>query len=92
MEQARRDLMEAEEKLAIKREEEKNNRAVMNGKWEELRSKETLLKESFISFNKVIIELAIIRWANTLFRILKHLKIILTKCLKLDVLIIKNSC
>ncbi|XP_004922729.1 coiled-coil domain-containing protein 42 homolog [Bombyx mandarina] len=56
MEQARRDLMEAEEKLAIKREEEKNNRAVMNGKWEELRSKETLLKESFISFNKFIRE------------------------------------
>lgn len=53
MEQARRDLMEADEKLAEKRIEEKKNRSVMDAKWEELRTKEMLLKESFISFNKV---------------------------------------
>ncbi|XP_068623317.1 coiled-coil domain-containing protein 42 homolog [Battus philenor] len=56
MEQARRDLMEAEEKLASKREEEKANRVIMDAKWQELRQKETLLKESFISFNKFIRE------------------------------------
>ncbi|KAM3959505.1 coiled-coil domain-containing protein 42 homolog [Aphomia sociella] len=56
MEQARRDLMEADEKLAIKREEEKKNRTVMDAKWEDLRTKEMLLKESFISFNKFIRE------------------------------------
>ncbi|XP_048482465.1 coiled-coil domain-containing protein 42 homolog [Plutella xylostella] len=56
MEHARRDLMEAEEKLAIKREEEKQNRQIMDAKWEELRAKELLLKESFISFNKFIRE------------------------------------
>ncbi|KAJ0172906.1 hypothetical protein K1T71_011082 [Dendrolimus kikuchii] len=56
MEQARRDLMEAEEKLAEKREEEKKNRAIMDSKWEDLRNKELLLKESFISFNKFIRE------------------------------------
>lgn len=54
MEQARRDLMQADEKLAQKREEEKKNREVMDAKWEDLRTKEILLKESFISFNKVI--------------------------------------
>lgn len=59
MEHARRDLMEAEEKLAIKREEEKQNRQIMDTKWEELRAKELLLKESFISFNKVSILLLI---------------------------------
>lgn len=53
MEQARRDLMDADEKLALKREEESRNRALMNTKWDELRNKEMLLKESFISFNKV---------------------------------------
>lgn len=53
MEQARRDLMEADEKLVLKREEEKENRVVMDAKWLELREKEMLLKESFISFNKV---------------------------------------
>lgn len=53
MEQARRDLMDAEEKLAEKREEEKQNRSVMDEKWKDLREKELLLKESFISFNKV---------------------------------------
>ncbi|KAG6464996.1 hypothetical protein O3G_MSEX014868 [Manduca sexta] len=56
MEQARRDLMEAEEKLTEKREEEKKNRLVMDAKWAELRNKEMLLKESFISFNKFIRE------------------------------------
>ncbi|XP_063368535.1 coiled-coil domain-containing protein 42 homolog [Cydia amplana] len=56
MEQARRDLMEAEEKLAEKREEEARNRAAMDIKWGELRAKELLLKESFISFNKFIRE------------------------------------
>lgn len=53
MEQARRDLMEADEKLALKRNEEKENRRMMDEKWKELREKEMLLKESFISFNKV---------------------------------------
>lgn len=53
MEQARRDLMEADEKLAHKREEERINRKAMDAKWRELREKEMLLKESFISFNKV---------------------------------------
>ncbi|KAF9417436.1 hypothetical protein HW555_005439 [Spodoptera exigua] len=52
MEQARRDLME----LALKREEEKRNRIIMDAKWEDLRKKENLLKESFISFNKFIRE------------------------------------
>ncbi|KAL0867508.1 hypothetical protein ABMA27_008291 [Loxostege sticticalis] len=56
MEQARRDLMQADEKLALKREEEKKNREVMDAKWEDLRTKEILLKESFISFNKFIRE------------------------------------
>ncbi|XP_013145911.1 PREDICTED: coiled-coil domain-containing protein 42 homolog [Papilio polytes] len=56
MEQARRDLMEADEKLVLKREEEKENRVVMDAKWLELREKEMLLKESFISFNKFIRE------------------------------------
>ncbi|KAL4711936.1 hypothetical protein ACJJTC_006105 [Scirpophaga incertulas] len=55
-EQARRDLMKAEEKLACKREEEARNRAIMDEKWEVLRHKELLLKESFISFNKFIRE------------------------------------
>lgn len=53
MEQARRDLMDADEKLSLKREEEQKNRVVMDAKWKELRDKELLLKESFISFNKV---------------------------------------
>lgn len=53
IDQARRDLMDADEKLALKREEEAKNRAAMDVKWAELRSKELLLKESFISFNKV---------------------------------------
>ncbi|CAG9791645.1 unnamed protein product [Diatraea saccharalis] len=53
MEQARRDLMEADEKLVAKREEEAKYRIVMDAKWQELRNKEILLKESFISFNKV---------------------------------------
>ncbi|XP_045503494.1 coiled-coil domain-containing protein 42 homolog isoform X2 [Colias croceus] len=52
MEQARRDLMEADEKLAHKREEERINRQTMNAKWQDLREKEMLLKDSFISFNK----------------------------------------
>ncbi|XP_041971433.1 coiled-coil domain-containing protein 42 homolog [Aricia agestis] len=56
IEQARRDLAEADQKLAIKREEEKNNRSTMDAKWHELREKETLLKDSFISFNKFIRE------------------------------------
>ncbi|XP_045770984.1 coiled-coil domain-containing protein 42 homolog isoform X2 [Maniola jurtina] len=56
MEQARRDLMEADEKLALKREEESANRALMDSKWQDLRNKEMLLKESFISFNKFIRE------------------------------------
>ncbi|XP_026314614.1 coiled-coil domain-containing protein 42 homolog [Hyposmocoma kahamanoa] len=56
MEQARRDLMDAEEKLAEKREEEKRNRLIMDEKWKDLREKELLLKESFISFNKFIRE------------------------------------
>ncbi|CAK1590581.1 unnamed protein product [Parnassius mnemosyne] len=56
MEQARRDLMAADEKLAAKREEEKANRVIMDAKWNELREKELLLKESFISFNKFIRE------------------------------------
>ncbi|XP_072934669.1 coiled-coil domain-containing protein 42 homolog [Epargyreus clarus] len=56
MEQTRRDLMEADEKLARKREEERANRIVMDGKWQDLREKELLLKESFISFNKFIRE------------------------------------
>ncbi|CAG9559327.1 unnamed protein product [Danaus chrysippus] len=56
MEQARRDLMEADEKLALKRNEEKENRRMMDEKWKELRDKEMLLKESFISFNKFIRE------------------------------------
>ncbi|XP_034827559.1 coiled-coil domain-containing protein 42 homolog isoform X1 [Maniola hyperantus] len=56
MEQARRDLMEADEKLALKREEESSNRALMDNKWQDLRKKEMLLKESFISFNKFIRE------------------------------------
>ncbi|XP_023933727.2 coiled-coil domain-containing protein 42 homolog [Bicyclus anynana] len=56
MEQARRDLIEADEKLALKREEEKANRDLMDNKWQELREKEMLLKESFISFNKFIRE------------------------------------
>ncbi|CAK1541458.1 unnamed protein product [Leptosia nina] len=55
MEQARRDLMEADEKLAYKREEERINREVMDTKWRDLREKEMLLKESFISFNKVLV-------------------------------------
>lgn len=46
--------MEADVKLALKREEEKRNRVIMDAKWEDLRRKENLLKESFISFNKVI--------------------------------------
>lgn len=54
MEQARRDLMDADEKLALKRQEGDKNRAIMDFKWAELRAKELLLKESFISFNKVI--------------------------------------
>lgn len=53
MEQARRDLMEADEKLAKKRAEEQTNRKIMDEKWADLRNKELLLKESFISFNKV---------------------------------------
>lgn len=53
MEQARRDLMEADEKLMLKRDEERANREKMNAKWQDLREKEMLLKESFISFNKV---------------------------------------
>ncbi|XP_045487173.1 coiled-coil domain-containing protein 42 homolog [Pieris rapae] len=56
MEQARRDLMEADEKLAHKREEERINRKTMDAKWSDLREKEMLLKESFISFNKFIRE------------------------------------
>ncbi|XP_073948639.1 coiled-coil domain-containing protein 42 like-2-like isoform X2 [Choristoneura fumiferana] len=48
--------MDADEKLAQKREEEARNRAAMDLKWAELRSKELLLKESFISFNKFIRE------------------------------------
>ncbi|CAG4968157.1 unnamed protein product [Parnassius apollo] len=56
MEQARRDLMEADEKLAAKREEEKANRVIMDAKWNELREKELLFKDSFISFNKFIRE------------------------------------
>ncbi|XP_049878957.1 coiled-coil domain-containing protein 42 homolog [Pectinophora gossypiella] len=56
MEQARRDLMAADEKLALKREEERKNRAIMDEKWKDLRSKELLLKDSFISFNKFIRE------------------------------------
>ncbi|CAG4934052.1 unnamed protein product [Colias eurytheme] len=56
MEQARRDLMEADEKLAHKREEERINRQTMNAKWQDLREKEMLLKDSFISFNKFIRE------------------------------------
>nr|AXF48808.1 odorant receptors OR71 [Lobesia botrana] len=48
--------MEAEEKLALKRQEEAQNRAAMDVKWDELRTKELLLKESFISFNKFIRE------------------------------------
>ncbi|CAH0595517.1 unnamed protein product [Chrysodeixis includens] len=56
MEKARRDLMDADEKLAIKRSDEKRNRAIMDAKWEDLRTKEMLLKESFISFNKFIRE------------------------------------
>lgn len=55
MEQARRELMEADTKLAIKREEAAQNRITMDAKWEELRNKENLLKESFISFNKVMV-------------------------------------
>lgn len=53
MEQARRDLMEADEKLVERREEERKKRAEMDAKWTELRNKELVLKESFISFNKV---------------------------------------
>lgn len=53
MEQARRDLMDSEDKLDEKRDEEKRNRSVMDEKWKDLREKELLLKESFISFNKV---------------------------------------
>lgn len=53
MEQARRDLMEADEKLALKRDEEQENRIAMDVKWQDLREKEMLLKDSFISFNKV---------------------------------------
>ncbi|VVC97045.1 coiled-coil domain-containing protein 42 homolog [Leptidea sinapis] len=56
MEQARRDLMEADEKLALKREEERRNRTEMDAKWQELREKEMVLKDSFISFNKFIRE------------------------------------
>ncbi|XP_075983692.1 coiled-coil domain-containing protein 42 homolog [Anticarsia gemmatalis] len=56
MEQARRDLMEADEELAQKRLEEKKNRELMDDKWDDLRKKEMLLKESFISFNKFIRE------------------------------------
>lgn len=56
MEKARRDLMDADEKLAVKRADEKRNRAIMDAKWEDLRTKEILLKESFISFNKVRIK------------------------------------
>ncbi|KAI5633631.1 hypothetical protein NE865_13636 [Phthorimaea operculella] len=56
MEQARRDLMEADEKLALKREEAAKNRAAMDEKWKDLRTRELLLKESFISFNKFIRE------------------------------------
>ncbi|XP_013188342.1 coiled-coil domain-containing protein 42 homolog [Amyelois transitella] len=56
MEQARRDLMDADEKLALKRVEEQKNRVIMDAKWEELRQKEMMLKESFISFNKFIRE------------------------------------
>lgn len=53
MEQARRELMEADTLLAIKRADEQRNRITMDAKWEDLRKKENLLKESFISFNKV---------------------------------------
>ncbi|GBP17712.1 Coiled-coil domain-containing protein 42 homolog [Eumeta japonica] len=56
VEQARRDLMEAGEKLEIKRREETEFRQIMDKKWNELRTKEHLLKESFISFNKFIRE------------------------------------
>ncbi|KOB64754.1 putative coiled-coil domain-containing protein [Operophtera brumata] len=56
MEQVRRDLMDADEKLALKRAEGDRNRALMDTKWAELRNKEMLLKESFISFNKFIRE------------------------------------
>ncbi|XP_047538150.1 coiled-coil domain-containing protein 42 homolog [Vanessa atalanta] len=56
MEQARRDLMEADEKLALKRNEEEANRNTMDAKWQDLREKEMLLKDSFISFNKFIRE------------------------------------
>lgn len=56
LEHSRRDLMEADEELVVKRAEEAKNRAIMDEKWEELRKKEMLLKESFISFNKFIRE------------------------------------
>lgn len=53
MEQARRDLMLSDEVLAQRRSEERANRQMMDAKWADLRAKELLLKESFISFNKV---------------------------------------
>ncbi|XP_023289087.1 coiled-coil domain-containing protein 42 like-2 [Orussus abietinus] len=52
----RRELNSADVALKIKREEQHTKRKIMDQQWDELKSKEKLLRQSFIKFNKFVKE------------------------------------